>query len=217
MNQIKVLNKKILLFFPIRNFNNWVKFIKGTFIFKGKLDLYKYMYNKKKLFISDVINKENFLFKHQRSASIKHRGEVAHSNKKPRPQKGTGKARAGSFNSPIWRGGGVIFGPKPKFSKFKISHKQLKLSKFLLIFNKRNNILIIKFIKKFPFNSTSLVDHIKTQLLKVGISLHSNILLINTTFYNLKKEFNLLNIKIITHFNLLTSDLLFNDYIIIFI
>src|SRR5262245_1094307 len=52
------------------------------------------------------------------TASAKTVGEVAGSNKKPWRQKGTGRARAGSVRSPLWAGGGVVFGPRPRdFSK----------------------------------------------------------------------------------------------------
>ena len=48
----------------------------------------------------------------QGTVVCKGRSEVAYSNKKPWKQKGTGRARAGSARSPLWRSGGVIFGPK---------------------------------------------------------------------------------------------------------
>nr|QEM01927.1 50S ribosomal protein L4 [Nephromyces sp. ex Molgula occidentalis] len=216
MSNFKILNNKCLLFFPIRYFNNWIQFIKGTFIFKIKLNIQNYLYYNK-IFISNIIHKEIFLFKKKKKASIKHRGEISYTNKKPFLQKGTGRARAGSFKSPIYKGGGIIFGPKPNLFKFKINLKILKISKILLFFNKKNNILIIKFWNKFPFINYNLNSHIKIQLLNLGINLNSKILFINATSYNLNYYFNLFNIKIINIFKLLNYDLLFNDYIFIFI
>jgi len=61
----------------------------------------------------------------QWSASTKGRSEVNHSNKKPHRQKGTGKARQGTLAAPQYKGGGVVFGPKPKFDQFvKINRKE---------------------------------------------------------------------------------------------
>ncbi len=57
------------------------------------------------------------------NACAKTRGEVSASNAKPWRQKGTGRARAGRRSSPLWRSGGVIFGPKPRDYSFKVSKK----------------------------------------------------------------------------------------------
>jgi large subunit ribosomal protein L4 len=67
------------------------------------------------------------------TACTKTMGEVAGSGKKPWRQKGTGRARAGSFASPLWRGGGVVFGPKPRDYSKKVTKKtkQLALRKAL--------------------------------------------------------------------------------------
>ena len=55
-------------------------------------------------------------------------GEVAGSNKKPWRQKGTGRARSGYRQSPVWRGGGVIFGPRPRDYSYRINRKQRQLA-----------------------------------------------------------------------------------------
>ena len=57
------------------------------------------------------------------TASTKQISEVKGSGKKPWKQKGTGRARAGSFASPLWRGGGVVFGPKPRDYSIKVPKK----------------------------------------------------------------------------------------------
>lgn len=62
------------------------------------------------------------------TASTKTRGEVVGTGAKPYRQKGTGRARAGTYKSPIWRGGGVIFGPKPRSYAKQINRKVLNLA-----------------------------------------------------------------------------------------
>ncbi len=62
------------------------------------------------------------------TACTKGKGEVAGSNKKPWKQKGTGNARAGFRQSPVWRGGGVAHGPKPRSFEQKLNKKVWKLA-----------------------------------------------------------------------------------------
>jgi large subunit ribosomal protein L4 len=83
------------------------------------------------------------------TACTKNVGEVAGTNKKPWRQKGTGRARAGSFQSPLWRGGGVVFGPKPRDYSKKVSRstKQLALRKALSERLKAGDVLVIDDLK----------------------------------------------------------------------
>jgi len=62
------------------------------------------------------------------TASAKTMGEVTGTGKKPWRQKGTGRARAGSFASPLWRGGGVVHGPKPRDFSKKVNKKVARLA-----------------------------------------------------------------------------------------
>jgi len=79
------------------------------------------------------------------TASTKNVGEVAGTNKKPWRQKGTGRARAGSFQSPLWVGGGVVFGPRPRDFSKKVSKKtkQLALRKALSERLKAGDVVVV--------------------------------------------------------------------------
>src|SRR5512144_3330259 len=83
------------------------------------------------------------------TASTKTMGEVAGTGKKPWRQKGTGRARAGSFASPLWRGGGVVFGPKPRDFAKKVSRKtkQLALRKALSERLKAGDVVVVDDLK----------------------------------------------------------------------
>jgi large subunit ribosomal protein L4 len=83
------------------------------------------------------------------TACTKTMGEVNGTGKKPWRQKGTGRARAGSFASPLWRGGGVVFGPKPRDYTKKVTKKTRQLA-LLKALNERVNagdVMVVEDIK----------------------------------------------------------------------
>jgi large subunit ribosomal protein L4 len=77
-------------------------------------------------------------------ASAKTRAEVSGGGKKPWKQKGTGRARAGSLRSPLFRGGGVIFGPKPRSYETSLPQKARKLALKSALSAKLDIITIVK-------------------------------------------------------------------------
>lgn len=84
------------------------------------------------------------------SASTKTRGQVSGGGKKPWRQKGTGRARIGSNRSPIWRSGGIIFGPTGKQSFKKSTTRK-----------KRRNALIHMIVQRFNEKNIKIIDKIK--------------------------------------------------------
>src|SRR6201991_415023 len=97
------------------------------------------------------------------TACTKNVGEVAGTNKKPWKQKGTGRARAGSFQSPLWRGGGVVFGPKPRDYTKKVSKsvRRLAFRKALSERIKAGDVLTIDKIAVSEIKTKSFVAMLK--------------------------------------------------------
>jgi len=144
----------------------------------------------------------------QGTVSTKTRSEVRGGGKKPWKQKGTGRARAGSSRSPLWRGGGVTFGPKPKRTTLKLNKKERNLALQTLFYNKRNNISVIGELE-------SLINEPKTKVFcdicKIyNLDLNQKILLVvskKTLSLKLSTQ-NLKNVELISASNLNTLSLL---------
>lgn len=108
-------------------------------------------------------NKAYLANQRQGTASTKTRGEVSGSGRKPWRQKETGRARIGSIRSPLWKGGGVVFGPKPRNFKIRLPQKV------------RINALISSLVKKAQEKKLLIIDNMalkkaKTKMMAKTIS-----------------------------------------------
>jgi large subunit ribosomal protein L4 len=96
----------------------------------------------------------------QGTHKAKEKGEVAGSTRKIKRQKGTGTARAGSIKSPLFRGGGRVFGPQPRFYGFKLNKKVKELArKSALSYKASTNSIIV--LEDFSFEAPKTKEMIK--------------------------------------------------------
>jgi large subunit ribosomal protein L4 len=150
----------------------------------------------------------------QGNASTKTRAEVRGGGRKPWRQKGTGRARAGSNRSPLWRGGGVIFGPKPRDYSIKMNRKERRLA-LRTAFMSRTDATIV--VENFAAN----LDRPKTKevvqaMARWGVDVNAKILMIvaekNDNVYLSTR--NIGNLKVIFADQLNVFDLLNADHIV---
>nr|SCW23020.1 Ribosomal protein L4 [Nemalion sp. H.1444] len=136
----------------------------------------------------------------QGTACTKTRSEVRGGGKKPWKQKGTGKARAGSIRSPLWRGGGIIFGPKPQKYKSKINFKEKQLAIRNTLLNKAPDTTLINYDRlQLDCPKTRLICE-RLKAMNIDLT-QSTLIIIN------KKDANLyLGIRNIKNVELLQAD-----------
>ena len=114
--------------------------------------------------------------------STKGRSEVRGGGRKPWRQKGTGNARAGTIRSPLWKGGGVVFGPKPRDYSFKLNKKVIKKSKAIALsekFKDKKLFVVDDFGFKKPNtkDAAKILDNLKVtdgKVLIVTVNLNGN-------------------------------------------
>lgn len=150
----------------------------------------------------------------QGTVSTKTRAEVRGGGRKPWRQKGTGRARAGSNRSPLWRGGGVIFGPKPRDYSLKMNRKERRLALRTALQSRVDDLIVVQdFAGKLPRPKTKdLVSALKGW----GVEPDAKVLLIlaerDETIYLSAR--NVEKLRLISATNLNVFDLLAADQIV---
>jgi large subunit ribosomal protein L4 len=118
------------------------------------------------------------------TACTKTRVEVSGGGAKPWRQKGTGRARAGSRRSPLWRGGGVIFGPKPRDYSFKLNRK-VKKQAIAMAMSARLQEGNLVILDDFAMDSIKTKDFVKVMNV---LDIESGLIIVNGTTENLQKS-----------------------------
>ena len=150
----------------------------------------------------------------QGTASAKTRAEVRGGGRKPWKQKGTGRARAGSIRSPLWRGGGVIFGPKPKDYNMKMNRKERRLALRTAFMSRIDDTIVVE---NFATNlAQPKTKEFIAALTRWDVDLDSKVLVIVAEVEDnlLLSIRNIANVKMISASGLNVFDLLNADRII---
>ncbi len=150
----------------------------------------------------------------QGNASTKTRAEVRGGGRKPWRQKGTGRARAGSIRSPLWRGGGVIFGPKPRDFKIKMNRKERRLALRTAFNSRSEDIMVVEdFADQLPRPKTR---ELASALARWGVECDARVLLILSEIADnvYLSARNLSKLKLIKATNLNIYDILAADKIV---
>lgn len=152
----------------------------------------------------------------QGTASTKTRAEVRGGGRKPWRQKGTGRARAGSIRSPLWRGGGVIFGPKPKDYNIKMNRKERRLALRTAFISRVEDLIVVEnFAEQLSAPKTK---EVVAGFARLGIANDQKVLLIVTEASSSDNLFlsvrNLPTVKVINHDCLNIYDILYADKIV---
>ncbi|MFN6561672.1 MAG: 50S ribosomal protein L4 [Nostoc sp. ChiSLP01] len=151
----------------------------------------------------------------QGTASTKTRSEVRGGGRKPWRQKGTGRARAGSIRSPLWRGGGVIFGPKPRDFNLKMNRKERRLALRTAFIGRVDDLI---FVEEFSEQlSRPKTKDLVAALARWGAAPENKTLLILSEFPEnvYLSARNIENLKIIAADQLNVYDLLHADKIVL--
>ena len=150
----------------------------------------------------------------QGSACAKTRAEVSGGGKKPWKQKGTGRARAGSLRSPLFAGGGVVFGPKPRSYAFAIPQKARKVALKSALSARIENLVVVKDFSEISEPKTKLM--VKSL---ASLKVEGKVLIIADTkaaenqYLELAAR-NIPSVKTILPSNLNVKDLLEADFVI---
>ena len=151
----------------------------------------------------------------QGSASAKTRAEVSGGGKKPWKQKGTGRARAGSLRSPLFVGGGVIFGPKPRDFSFSMPQKARKLALKSALSSRQEQLVIVKDFSSLTEPKTKLMaSAIKSLKLNGKILIVADLKAAENQNLELAAR-NIPSVKLLLPSNLNVKDLLEADNVVI--